>query len=323
MLFRKNKKQQEDSEKLQELLQAWEIQLPEKEKKSGFPETSLNDFPKADFPESESKLNSRPEASPVILKKETPEQKKISVPENAGQTDFEKEQHFRAVFREYREKQTEKKDLHTCLMDIGDPELDKKFRREAIQYMHGTVRIYSPEFFILLTVLVLFGLSVMYQIFTCFSVLAFAAAAFLLWYASRWKLTFDGSTNRFSYQSLTCQEIYFHASEIESIRTENSFHIFQKILILSVHGQEIRVALGFPQNASAGNQEAYSGGYYQAHKLQEYLDFYQSLHGDFSYSPVQAVTVRKKSDTSSKEELMKLLAQYQKQIDEKRQNQRE
>ena len=62
MALRKKKNQQDDSEKLQALLQSWDIALPEKEKKPDFPEISENDFPKADFAENQPEIKiSEPE----------------------------------------------------------------------------------------------------------------------------------------------------------------------------------------------------------------------------------------------------------------------
>ncbi|MBE6877056.1 MAG: hypothetical protein E7496_10150 [Ruminococcus sp.] len=337
MSLRKKKNQQDDSEKLQELLKSWDIQLPEKEKKSDFPETSLNDFPKADFPENKPE-NTFSEPVPkteesIQLEKipvTTELEKEISEPEITEEksvkqvssvllkkevSNQETEQKFIKIFQNYREQEKDKKSA-VHLLHIGTPELDKKFKQEAIQYMHGTVRLYSLELFMIITLLVIFGLSVMQGVFICFSILAFGTGAFLLWYASRWKLTFDGSTNRFSYQSLTCPEIHFHASEIESLQVKSNSRSPEEMLILSVDGKEIRIWMGFSQYLLTGHNGEYLGGCYQAHKLLEYLEFYQALHGNFSYSGFQSV--QKKTDSSSKEELMELLAKYQKQIDDKK-----
>jgi len=186
--------------------------------------------------------------------------------------------------------------------------------------MQGTVRMYSPELFVCIAVLIIFGLSVMYQVFVCFSVLAFAAAAFLLWYASRWELTFDGSTNRLSFRSLTCQEIHFHASEIESLQIKSGFPSLESQLILNVHGREIKIFLGISQSWLTGQQRDYFGGSYHSKKILQYFDFYQSLHGKFSTSGV-IYKPSEKEESSPKEELMQMLAQYQKQIEEKNKNQ--
>ena len=337
MALRKKKNQQDDSEKLQELLKSWDIQLPEKDKKSDFPETSLNDFPQADFPEikSENKFpqpETEIQADAVSLRKEPDTiQAKMTVPEIIQekskqqkpavslkkQSDtLETEQKFQKLFQEYRNQKSDKKsNVHE--FHFGNPELDKKFKQEAIQYMHGTVRLYSQELFLILILLTGFGLSVMHGVFICFSVLAFATAGFLLWYASRWKLTFDGMTNRFSYQSLTCPEICFHASEIESFRIERGFRSPEEMIVLSVHGRKICIWLGFPQYMLTGRSGDYLGGCYGAHKFREYLEFYRALHGEFSYSYPQFQSVQKKADSSSKEELMQMLMQYQKQIEEK------
>ncbi|MBR1555818.1 MAG: hypothetical protein IJ644_10590 [Oscillospiraceae bacterium] len=335
MALRKKKNQQDDSEKLQELLKSWDIQLPEKEKKSDFPETSLNDFPQADFPEikSENKFpqpETQIQADAVSLRKEPDtiqhemtaseiiqektEQQKPAVSLKKQSDTLETEQKFQKLFQEYRNPKPDKTSgVHE--FRFGNPELDKKFKQEAIQYMHGTVRLYSQELFIITALLVIFAFVVMHGIFICFSILALGAAAFLLWYASRWKLTFDGMTNRFSYESLTCPEICFHASEIESLRIEHGFRSPEEMIFLSVHGRKICIWLGFPQYILTGHQGDYLGGCYGAHKLREYLEFYRALHGEFSYSQFQ--TVQKKSESSSKEELMQMLAKYQKQIDDK------
>ncbi len=311
MALRKKKNPQDDSETLQALLQSWDIPLPEKDKKSDFPETTVNDFPKADFPE----FKSEPEPEKISPEPEkTPLPEPVSVPAPKKELDSETERKFKAVFQEHSspKKKQEKNTLH--LLTVDNPDLDKKFKLEAIQYMHGTVRLYSLELFLLIAVLIIFGFSVMYDAFVCFSILAFAAAAFLLWYASRWKLTFDGSTNRFSYQSLTCPEIFFHASEIESFQLKSGLRSPEEQIILSVYGQEIRIGLGFPQYLLSGQQGDYLGGYYNSRKLREYLEFYQSLHGTFNYSGLHYKT--EKSESSSKEELLQMLAKYQKQIEE-------
>lgn len=325
MALKKKKNQQDDSEKLQSLLQSWDIQLPEKEKKSDFPETSMSDFPTADFPEMKSeafpavtefrKETPKPEVQTVslqktVLKKETPEPESKTVSLEKKAPDSETEQKFRAIFQEYHQKKT-KKNPELSVLTIGNPELDRKFKQEAIQYMHGTVRLYSLEMFLMLGILVIFGLSVTFGIFICFSILAFAAAAFWLWYASRWKLTFDGSTNRFSYQALNCPEMHFHISEIESLQIKSGFRFPTEQMILFVHGIKICIPLGLPQ----GRNIPRLGGCYNGNKLREYLEFYQALHGKFPEAGFSYAGRNRKSD-SAKEELMQMLTQYQKQIDD-------
>ncbi len=334
MALRKKKNPQNDSEKLQALLQSWDIQIPEKDKKSDFPETSLNDFPKADFPERKPEIlpsvtelrkeTPKPEVQTVSLekketRKETPKPEIKTVSLEKKELDTETEQKFRAIFQEHRQKKSEKKP-GLSLLTIDNPELDRKFKQEAIQYMRGTVRLFSPELFFIIAILIIFGLSVMYQVFICFSILAFAAAAFLLWYAFRWKLTFDGSTNRFSYQALNCPEVHFHVSEIESLQIKSGFRSPAEQMILTVHGTKIRISMGFPQSWLTGRPGEYLGGCYHALKLREYLEFYQALHGRFPESGFSYSGRRKKSDasSSSREELMQMLAQYQKQIDDNR-----
>ena len=312
MALRKKNPQQDDSEKLQALLQSWDIPLPEKDKKSDFPETSLNDFPTADFPE----MKTETLPSVTELRKETPEPEIRTVSLEKKAANAEAERKFRMIFQEYRQKKSEKKS-GLSLLTIDNPELDRKFKQEAIQYMRGTVRLFSLELFFIIAILVIFGLSVMYQVFICFSILAFAAAAFLLWYASRWKLTFDGSTNRFSYQALNCPEVHFHISEIESLQIKSGFRSPAEQMILTVHGTKIRISMGFPQSWLTGRPGEYLGGCYHALKLREYLEFYQALHGKFPEAGF-SYSGRKKSDATSKEELMQMLAQYQKQIDDNR-----
>ena len=318
MALRKKKNQQDDSEKLQELLKAWDIQLPEKEKKSDFPETSMHDFPKADFPEikSETHLTApeneslKPEIKSVpTAEKQTEPEKNTPEPEPRNlKTEPKTEIKLEKFFGEPRKKKPDAQNLLA-----GNSDLDRMFKKQVIQYLHGTVRRSSAGDFILAVLMILFGIRMMHGIGAVLSVFCFLGAVLYVWYILSWKLTFNGETNRFSYSSLMHEEIQFHASEIQNMRTEKNFRSFWRdTIILTVHDEKIPVVLGFVRIAD--QKKEYVGGYPNAGKFQEYLNFYQDLHGNFNYSRFEYAN--KKTDSSSKEELMQMLAKYQKQIEE-------
>jgi len=317
MALRKKKvPQQDDSEKLQELLQSWNIQIPEKKEKADFPETSLNDFPKADFPQSvslEKKLQEEiPFESDSVSPAEKSEETVPEIPEPV-----KPEINPEAFFG----KSVNKK-KHSELPLTGNADLDKLFKKQVIQYLHGTIRMTSALCFLPTIVLISWGISVMHGIGLILSVLCFFSAVLWSWYVISWKLTFNGETNRFSYTSLRHEEIQFHASEIESFKIESRPERFwMQVICLGVHGQEIRINLGYSHLSKTGVSE-YVGGYHNADKLKEYLEIYQQLHGAFSYHKYLYKNNNSKS-SSSKEELMNLLAQYQEQINQKNQNHEE
>ena len=298
--MRKKYQQQSEEEKLQELLKKWDIQLPNKEEKTEFPETSLTDFPKADFPESESKSEIQSEPVPP-----EPAEKKIK-PEKKPESEIK--------LTAFLEKKTEKKESPEKMLS-ANPDLDKRFKQEVIQYMCGSVRMYSLESFIVILLLIVIGLTCMYDAFTAITVICFCMIFLIIWYMTRWELKFDGSTNRLSYRSLFHEEIQFHASQIQNVRMTGNF---RPKLILTVYGQEIKISMGTMHVyvSKEGYRQEITGGYYNARKLKEYLDFYQDLHGPFRYAefanPVQ------KSGSSSKEELLQMMAEYQKKIDDKK-----
>ncbi|MBR4318932.1 MAG: hypothetical protein IKI37_02960 [Oscillospiraceae bacterium] len=274
MALRKKKPQQDDSEKLQALLKSWDIQLPE---------TSEKNFPKADFPE----------PKPAIkLEKETKPKKSIDLDALFGKS-----------------KKSEPATLLT-----GNADLDKMFKQQVIQYLHGTVRMITLTNLSIFLILIFWGVVCLHGITSILSIFCFLGATLWIWYLFSWKLTFNGETNRFSYRSLFHQEIHFHASEIQSCKTERKMsQMLTEVLYLEIYQQTICINLGYLRKRNMKFEQL--GGYHNSDKLKEYLDIYQELHGNFSYSGF--LPEEKSSDSSSKQELMEMLAQYQKQIDEK------
>lgn len=323
MALRKKKPQQDDSEKLQALLKSWDIQ---------FPETSEKDFPKTDFPE----MKSDAPKSQINLKKEI--KPKINLQKNPEpefkfeqETPPKKSVNFEALFG--KSKKAEPPTLLT-----GNADLDKMFKQQVIQYLHGTVKMITPANLSIFLILIFWGTAFMNGIKAILSIFLFLGAALWIWYMFSWKLTFNGETNRFSYSSLFHQEIHFHVSEIQSCKIERKItRLMTETLYLKIYNQTIIVNLGYMRKKNMKFEKI--GGYHNSDKLKEYLELYQELHGNFSYSGflpeekpsdsssqqefIEAFTQfhkpkEKASDSSSKQELMDMLAQYQKQIDEKK-----
>lgn len=305
--MRKKKPQQTDTEKLQALLKSWDIQLPEK--KNDFPETSLDDFPKSDFPESPSKNPPKPDppAQKINLKKDIPNEKinlKKDIPDEKPK--LKKDIPINAFFDQHKKKPVTPESILN-----KNPDLDKLFKKQIIQHLHGTIRKITPANLLLPVFLVFYGITAMNGIRAVISFLCFFGAFFYTWHIFRWKLTFNGETNRFSYCSLFREEIHFHASEIQSCKIEEHYSRagFRKAIILSVYHEKITIILGYL------HKQEYTGGYPNAEKLLEYLNFYQELNGQFSHSGRIAQTST--PDSSAKQELMDLLTKYQNQIDQK------
>ncbi len=323
MALRKKKQQQSDDEKVQELLKSWNIQ---------FPETSAKDFPSADFPVSEKKTPNPEKVN--LIKSEPP----VIPPDQ------------KATAQSFREQMPEPKKVNLIKSEKSAvipkkktapnqkpsaQDLDRLFKKQAIQYMHGTVRMYSLEAAVLLLLITLPGfLAIFYQL-EFITVLCCAAIFFIIWYMTRWKLTFEGSTNWLTYETLFHEEIQFHASQIQSVQSVKIAGGFAQKLILTVYGEQIKISLGTMHIhvSKNGYTQELVGGYYNVGKLKEYLNFYQDLHGKFSYQQfqdadrkfafTQSDAVRtlmnheKKpvKNASAKEELFKMLSDYQDQID--------
>lgn len=309
--MRKKKSQQDDSEKLQALLQSWNI---------SFPETSLNDFPKANFPETA--------FSPSETKEEIPEPVPPTESENSHSEPEEKIPEPVPSAESLR-----LEPLHSDLTaaPMSNPsrhqdfDLNQLFKTQIIQSLHGTVRMISFDYFVFALVLCLYGIYSMHGIKAIISVFCFLAAFLWIWYMFSWKLTFNGETNRFSFCSLFREEITFHASEIENLTIEEHYfrRSMKEVLMMTVHSRKIIIVLGYPDVKTSPKK--YFGGYPNAQKLLSYLNYYQELHGDFRYSHlrkyayVHAEQPNSEKNSSSKEELMELLSKYQQQIN---QNQR-
>jgi len=305
MALRKKNPQQDDSEKLQALLKSWDIQ---------FPETSEKDFPKADFPEIKSDaphplVNLRKDSNPQInLEKELKLEPLNPEVKLEKESPPKKSVNFEALFG------TSKKPEPATLL-TGNADLDKMFKQQVIQCLHGTVRMITPTNLSIFLIPIFWGMVWMNGIKAILSIFCFLGAALWIWYTFSWKLTFDGETNRFSYSSLFHQEIHFHASEIQSCKIERKVtRMMMEILYLKIYNQTIIVNLGYMRKKNMKFEKI--GGYHNSDKLKEYLELYQELHGNFSYSGF--LPEEKASDSSSKQELMDMLAQYQKQIDEKK-----
>jgi len=334
-LRRKRNQQQSDEEKLQELLQKWDIQLPDK--KSDFPETSLNDFPKADFPVSASKkpetVIHQDEKKPEVKLQSFPDKKSennISAPEKSETVIHQDEKKPEVKLNLFLDKKSGKKQETPANLLNQNPDLDKLFKQQAIQHLHGTVRMYSLESFFLILLIMVFGLTCMYDALEAVGIICFCVIFLMVWRMTRWELKFDGKTNRFSYKSLQQQEIQFHASQIQNVKVKRTALGFKKILILTVFGQEIRISLGVLHiyfSKREGYRQGFVGGFYNAHKLKEYLNFYQDLHGNFGYAGFEdsdgkvEINFRKRpaptAQSVSKQELMQMMKEYQEQIDKK------